>query len=296
MALFVVVNHSCVFGRYVHSVVEVAVPVFLMLSGYFFYTEDGGEETGRGVRHLKKIGRLTGFSYAFYILWHLAWSFLNHRPLLFDISTLYTCTNAFAPHLWYLHAYLLMLCFVCALNRAGLYLGRLRCRHLLSYALLCWAASHIDGVPEIVRKVFIFCLGFFAVGMCLRRLTFRLPGIAGIILLFLSLAACALNARFDIDAADYPIFTIVASALALETALSFRVDSACVLARMGKNLSLYIYILHWAVLDVLNTCIYAGECRPIVLYSKPLVLAVSSILVAYAFSVTRLSRRLAGRH
>lgn len=41
MALCVVINHSCILGHYFQDVLEMAVPVFLMLSGYFFfYTDD----------------------------------------------------------------------------------------------------------------------------------------------------------------------------------------------------------------------------------------------------------------
>lgn len=284
MAIFVMINHSCIFGQLTNGVWQMAVPVFLMLSGYFFYTNDTSEERNRCAKQLKKICKLTIYSYAFYILWHLVWRSSHSLPLMFDRSTLYTGINLFAPHLWYLHAYLLMLAIVYGIHRLGFRLGSLRCRWLLLYAIMSFLLYHVEGVPSVIVNVFFYCLGFFSIGMIIKRLTVTLRSRVILTLFGLFLCGCIVNPLLKIDMEGYPLVVVLASALAMETALSCHVSSVHILARMGRDLSLYIYILHWAVLDVLNTSIYTSDCSRLVLYTKPVVLVGLSILVAYVFS------------
>lgn len=235
MAMFVMLNHSCVFGQYVHGVLEMAVPVFLMLSGYFFFTQDASAERRQCARQLRKIGKLTFFSYAFYILWHLVWRSCHSMPLMFDWSTLYSGVNGFAPHLWYLHAYLLMLAFVYGLHRFGCCLGSVRCRWLLLYAAVSFLLYHVDDIPSLIVNVFFYCLGFFSLGMAMRRWRVKVRPRIILALLALSLCGCIVNPLLKIDMEGYPLFVVLASALAVETAASRHVASSHVLARMGRN-------------------------------------------------------------
>ena len=56
MALCVVINHSCILGHYFQNVLEMPVPVFLMLSGYFFNTDDSVKEKNKSKKQLIKRG------------------------------------------------------------------------------------------------------------------------------------------------------------------------------------------------------------------------------------------------
>lgn len=292
MALCVVINHSCILGHYFQDVLEMAVPVFLMLSGYFFNTDDIVKEKNRSKRQLIKIGKLTAFSYIFYIFCHVVWNLTHAKSLMFDYSTFYTCTNLFAPHIWYLHAYFLMLCLVCLIHRLGFSLGKIRCRFLLIYIVMCYLLFHISYITPLIEKVFGFCLTFFLVGICIKRLTTnRTNRVAGM-LLCLSLSGCILNQIFGIDDIRYSFFTIMVSVFAVMVAITLPIKTSNIFARVGKKLSLYVYIFHWAVLDVINTYMLTNECSRMFLYSKAILLIMISLVVAFVFSKTETSKYL----
>lgn len=292
MALCVVINHSCILGHYFQNVLEMPVPVFLMLSGYFFNTDDSVKEKNKSKKQLIKIGKLTAFSYVFYIFWHIVWNLMHAKSLMLDYSTFYTCTNLFAPHIWYLHAYFLMLCFVCLLHRFGFCFGKIRCRFLLFYIIISYLIFHISYIPPLIEKVFGYCLTFFLVGICIKRLTTnRTYSVAGM-LLCLSLCGCILNQIFDIDNIRYSFFTIMASIFAVMVAITLPIKTSNIFARAGKNLSLYVYIFHWAVLDVINTYMVSNECSRMLLYSKAILLVMISLVVAFVFTKTETSKYL----
>lgn len=160
-------------------------------------------------------------------------------------------------------------------------------RIIISYLIF-----HISYIPPLIEKVFGYCLTFFLVGICIKRLTTnRTYSVAGM-LLCLSLCGCILNQIFDIDNIRYSFFTIMASIFAVMVAITLPIKTSNIFARAGKNLSLYVYIFHWAVLDVINTYMVSNECSRMLLYSKAILLVMISLVVAFVFTKTETSKYL----
>lgn len=144
---------------------------------------------------------------------------------------------------------------------------------LLDISYIIYSATYREGIRLLPN--------LFLVGICIKRLTTnRTYSVAGM-LLCLSLCGCILNQIFDIDNIRYSFFTIMASIFAVMVAITLPIKTSNIFARAGKNLSLYVYIFHWAVLDVINTYMVSNECSCMLLYSKAILLVMISLVVAF---------------
>lgn len=112
LAFIVVVNHTCIFGAKLQDTIDCAVPVFLMISGYYFYSNRMEEEIMKCRKSVAKLFSIMLGSVMLYVLWDVAKFQIWGEHTEYSIYTLFTCTNYFCPPLWYIHAMLYLYAFL----------------------------------------------------------------------------------------------------------------------------------------------------------------------------------------
>ena len=69
MAFVVIVNHTCIFGMKMQDLLDCAVPVFLIISGYYFHSTSMEEEKRKLRKAISKISYLFVGSVFLYVTW-----------------------------------------------------------------------------------------------------------------------------------------------------------------------------------------------------------------------------------
>ena len=168
-----------VVGEYLTVLTRIAVPLFFMITGYFYsdIVNKGGE-----VKQIRKILALFLEAILLYFLWKLFLTVLNNNIIVFFQSTLsinsfvkflFLNESPFSSHLWYLGAilYVLLITFIA---------DRLNCRQLLyiltpilllgdlilgKYSLIIWNREF----PYILLRNFLFVgIPYFCIGCLIK--------------------------------------------------------------------------------------------------------------------------------
>ena len=264
-AFLIICIHTDFFGKSaVLLIARAAVPVFFMITGYFFSTV---VERGRQHQQISKILKITILANAVYLLWSLAISIGSVGETLrswADISVwlkfLFLNLSPFRSHLWYLSAHLYVLIIACILEKAGI-------RHkiyvlipiLLALNLVLGNYSGLifgTAIPlEYSRNFLLIGFPCFLLGDLLyQRRNSRHPknGTLVIVLigsLALSLAEVLLLTKLECyENQDFTlgnIFTAYAMFSLVGNNPTFFENSLCKkVAWMGTHLSLGIYIFN----------------------------------------------------
>lgn len=69
MAFVVIVNHTCIFGMKMQDLLDCAVPVFLIISGYYFHSTSMEKEKRKLRKAISKISYLFVGSVFLYVTW-----------------------------------------------------------------------------------------------------------------------------------------------------------------------------------------------------------------------------------
>ena len=141
--IFVVAIHTCTkSARWLMPLLQVAVPVFYVITGYFLYVKirnNNSEYAAVVVRKmLKKVCFLTLWSNGFYFLFHCLWR-LQLEPLTWrNLADVFITGTSASYHLWYLTALgqALLLFYL-------LFRFRPQCVHLL---VVCFVFFFAGGV------------------------------------------------------------------------------------------------------------------------------------------------------
>lgn len=174
LAFIVVTNHTCIFGLYAQDIIDCAVPVFLMISGYYFTPSTLEEERARYVKNIKKLTPILIGSILLYILWDAVKYYIFGKNTPYSISTLWTCTNLFCPPLWYIQAFLYLNMILWAVTTISCYLRKDRSiRNTPSFVLLLIVFSLWMFLKSHYHIIFgwniLLCFVFLVIGVLIRR-------------------------------------------------------------------------------------------------------------------------------
>lgn len=186
-------------GQYITAITRIAVPIFFMITGYFYsdIIKKGGES-----RQIKKIATLTLEANLIYLVWECCRAIVKHNTnFLTDIITkrnmfklLLFNESPLSGHLWYFGAILYVLVIVYVIDK-------LHCRRLLywitpvllagdlvfgKYALIIW---NREFPYVLVRNFFFVGIPYFCIGCMIKdkkKILERLNGkiLLGLIMLF----------------------------------------------------------------------------------------------------------------
>lgn len=234
-------------GGYYVALTRIGVPIFLMISGYF-YKQDQTK------RQIKKIAILFLEANIMYFLWNLIYGLLSGNNLVINLKSLVKFVllneSPFSGHLWYLGAILYTLIIVYLLDKIG-------CKKIMywitpvlligdliigKYSILIFGREF----PYIVVRNWLFVgIPYFSIGMLMQDERFRI-GKWGIPVFALTtvlerylLVSNGLNATRD----QYISTTFLAIAV-FSFALDYQGNVSDTVAKIGRDYSTWIYIIH----------------------------------------------------
>lgn len=264
LAFIVVTNHTCIFGKYAQDMIDCAVPVFLMISGYYFMPSTLVDERARYSKNVKKLSFILIGSILLYILWDVVKYYIFGKNTPYSISTLWTCTNLFCPPLWYIQAFLYLNMILWAVTTISSYLRKeISIRKTPSFVLLLIVFSLWMFLKSHYHIIFgwniILCFVFFAMGVLIRRSAINsfanrfvlAMGGAISILLSVVLRYYSINDSSGLDVA-YHFPTIAFSICLLLFFSKLHISSTNVVSQVGCKYSLHIYIVHWMIIEIFS--------------------------------------------
>lgn len=262
-AYMVVFIHCCgetIFEQYTSSVFRIAVPIFFMITGFFYKKTI---EDGKEIIQIKKIIKLIVFSNLFYLAFYFIRLSLNgtfgvwftdivDSHSLIDI--LIFNVDPILHRLWYLNALLYCLIIAYFINKAqkmdllvkispiliiiGLLLG--------SYSMVVFDKT----LPEQYCRNFItIALPFFAIGYEVNKKQYKCNNtklvVFSIISLFLNIVEIYLLKKIGkFSGCEMFVFTPALAICVFLLFLDIKVNLSKLLSSIGKKHSTNIYIFH----------------------------------------------------
>lgn len=293
-ALLIVIIHAPfpgTIGNYITSLTRIAVPIFFMISGYF-YKKD------RLILQIKKIAVLFAEANLLFLLWDLLYGQLSGNRLDITFKSimhfLFLNVSPFSGHLWYLGAILYVLIFMWGIEQTKfkkvifyvtpvLLLGDLI---LGKYSLLLLGKE----IPFIIVRNFLFVgIPYFAIGILMNEKKFRI-GVWGIpVFTITTLVERFILVSLNANAVrDHYISTTFLAIAVFSFVLEYKGAVWQVAAKIGREYSTWVYIIH----PIFITCygfvfkrigIYNGWCC----VAAVVVYITTVIFVAFATEVIR---------
>lgn len=306
-----------IFGMHIVTLARIAVPIFFMISGYFY--SDIITRNGE-VRQIKKIFRLLLAANLIYVLWKvllsIIWNDESFFQDTFSMKNLFQFLmfneSPFNGHLWYLGAILYVLLIVQILRRMGgqywtriLYVATplLLIGDLLlgKYSILLWGHEF----PYIFVRNWLFVgMPYFSVGLILReRINRSNLQTTPLVCLTVIFSFTTLTERFFLVSAgvnatrDHYISTTFLAVTVFLLFLSiYRLREpgklGLLLAFVGRKYSTWVYIIHPIFITVFAVGMRKIGIYNVYQYVAPIVIyAVSICFVVVISGMTDWAKR-----
>lgn len=275
----------------IDPILRCAVPIFLMLSGYFIYREDGiNEKLQQRIVPMLKI-LCWGALFHIGILIILEDFSIFNKVSLTSIKNLIFYNNfIFSRHLWYIHAYLYVLVIILIANRFNFYKALIYATPVLLAGGVILGKYHEpifgENIDTYFSRNFLFTgLPFFIIGMVIREkrlaqhINLKLATI-GCLIFYITGIIEAKNFKICYNSGDLYITTAFMAFFILMLSLNIEQRKENILSRMGREDSLYIYIFHLIFADTMRNVARRFEFTTYYEYiGVPIVLAITIILI-----------------
>lgn len=275
-------GYPSVVGDYVVAFCRVSVPLFLLISGYYYQVII---ERKRVLSYCKKILVLTFLSSVFYFIVNgVDLSYLKvfrwDKMLMFSFPVT-------GDHLWYLYSLINVLVILA-------FCHKIRYKLFYLIPLLLFGNYILSFFPKfwLYRNFLFTSLPYFLLGMYIYK------NQDAIITLFKNKKRCIIFIVIGIIlqcievylykylnllyVRDHYLMTSILVIMIFGYALSVKFQSENILSVIGKKYSAYIYILHIFVLshyaDIMEMCNL--ECNSF-LYIKPLIIFLLTLLMSF---------------
>lgn len=285
-------------GAYFTTLTRRAVPIFFMITGYFY---SGTKRQHRELNQIKKMFVLGVEANLLYFVWNIALSVLKGEGVGSYICSALTWKNILklllfnetplAVHLWYLGAILYVLIIVVLTDK--LYLTKVL--YILTpvllitdvvlgkYSLLIF---HREFPYIFVRNFLCVGIPYFCIGRLINEKKWNLSkeilraliavfGLTSMMERFL-LVSAGMNATRD----HYISTTLLALCLFLYTLESNWKNEK--LATIGREYSTWIYILHPIFIILLSVVISKGGLYQVYRFVAPIVVFLSTLIFLIA--------------
>jgi len=248
-----------VIGEYFTALTRIAVPIFFMITGYFYY--DVEEKNGE-LRQIKKIFKLVLEANVLYLLWDSFYAVLSRNTSFFTAT--FTIKNflkfivfnesPLKGHLWYLGAILYVLIIVRVFDtlKIGKYLGFATPFLLMGDLILGKYSILLLGreFPYILVRNFLFVgIPYFCIGRLIRNGFGKRVGKKVLTILLITFSATSLLERFALvnfnanGIRDHYISTTFLAVTVFLFVLKCHGNNK-ILASIGRKYSTWLYILH----------------------------------------------------
>lgn len=300
-AVFVVFIHTeWKYQDLLQPIIRCAVPCFLIISGYFLFDKDGIKPE-RLKRNLIRLTKITLWATLFFIVWKEIMAIHGTGtlfiPSLKDVANwVFFNEDPFAPHLWYLFAYLYALLIIKVVNKYNKWkvLYFITPALLLvdlafgSYSRLLWDRAYSDFY---VRNFLFVALPYFAIGTMVKRLTNNVDItskkniIIGCTILLTIAAYLERNTLISLGLftpREHYLTTTLLSVSMFILALSINNTRKSVLSVLGEKDSLHIYVFHPVFISCFALLFIKLHLHETYLYfSSFLVLLATIVTVRY---------------
>ena len=266
-------------GIAIRTICRFAVPVFFTVSGYFMLSGTENicirDKTFKKIKHIGSILLISGVFYFFVDIirnWITSWGGRSFHEYITEVVTGWSVLKLFVTndplryaHLWFLLA--LIYCYVFMLLFDKTYPQKLvNCFPVLMLLFLVfglWSSrlpiqASICGKVWIKNFFFLRALPFFLAGMWLRKnrqmvRSWKISERKLITLIVLG-SICSLGERAFFMEAQFYLGSYIAAGAMMIYAVKYnqRFRENSVLTYIGRELSLYIYIIHIAIGHMVN--------------------------------------------
>lgn len=296
LVVFIHCKFPGAFGDDMKAIGRIAVPFFLMVSGYFSVNKSLQIEIASLNKKTKHILSLIMFSLVFYALYHLAINYLLLHNTPIDVTIDYiatfnlkkfvvTNTLSHYLHLWFLFA--LLYCYLLlyppflrkALLKRQVLLATIVLTlmvFVLSSEILPFLGKNIELLGFKSQHIFLFrALPFFLIGLY-TRLYQPLKNVNTNTLLIVALLGIGLSLierHFQVQDSQAYIGSILCSFLMLLYVLRTKHEYPKMTVTWGEKLSLYVYIYHIAVIPVASNISPSEWLTPIIVVIISFIMA-----------------------
>lgn len=271
---------------FIEPLIRCAVPIFFMISGYFTYGKAQLSSTLQ--KRLQHILKTFCWGFLFYFCGSIltnGYTTIYHLKGYLSFEVLALNVSPFGVPLWYLLAYIYVLVIMLFVEKYKLYKYLFYVTPLLLFAsIVVGKYSNIlinfDTNVFFSRNFLLTGLPFFTLGMLVKRVhTYtHTYTAAACSLIFYLLNILEVSYVKNLSSGDLYASTAFLSLSVFILFLNIKQPQDNILSKIGREYSLYIYVLHWGVKDIIlmfinkNDYIYTH-------YSTLLVFSATLILV-----------------
>lgn len=245
---------------YFYPLFRMAIPVFLIISGFFLYDQDEAKSMKKCKKALVKMLWIMLFANIFYFI---------TNPIFFDdyVSVLrFIFIGGTSYHLWYLNTYVETLICIILFLKYGKINALFILAPLLYFLGLCLGTYsimlNINPSSDFYRNFITIGIPCVSAGYLLRKYQDRIqslisrPLLLFIFILFISeIEAYVLRSYLYSEGftGDFYVCSILLGVSAVIIAMRYPwIGNNSMVERLGKNKSLLIYIFHIIVLRKIN--------------------------------------------
>lgn len=308
IACFLVICIHCPFpsefGKYFNSISRCAVPIFFMITGFFYYkTIDNKNEN----KQIIKVLKLCIVSNVIYMIFNILCTIYSGESIINLLKSTFSIKNIFeflllnnspiAGHLWYLGALLYVLIIFKIFNKYN----KVKILYIITpFLLICdlvfgkYSLLIIHNeVPIIILRNFLFVgIPYFCIGNYIRNIYDRVNKLSystNLILVFVFLVTSILErailVHFNINATrDHYISTTLFSISLFLLFVRCKDDPngniINYFMKIGREYSTIIYIIHPMVITILGILF-----KDILLYNyfAPIIVFIFSIIICIIY-------------
>lgn len=316
--IFVILIH-CKFPSYLGNIMrtlgKIAVPFFFMISGFYLSSKDGKiskERTKKKAMHILKILFYSGIFYSIFLVFYNIF-LIKDRSIFINIFNLTNICKFFLinspfcySHLWFLLA--LLYCYITTYILNDKMNGKWKKTYIFISLFIFTLFSEVLPKFGINLKIFentiaiynIYLLRafpFFCLGMVMRE-----NGATSIenkynIILICFGALVSIFERILFTESQFYIGTYLIVFYLFDYALKNPNIEVRFLNYIGEKLSLYIYIIHYAVILIINYIIEKCSLDSIVvMYFRPITVILISIMMSYIIDIVLINIRGGNRN
>ncbi len=301
-AFMVVYIHTRYKSGFFLDICRCAVPCFLVISGYYLYSNDTLILKKRVIKGLKRI-------FEIYLWCLLLYGALTIRFAVkqndFSVFSLGNCIKFFvygesdflyfAPHLWYLHTYLYALVIIYFFNQ-------FKCVKCLAYLSPILLMMNLEVVKEFISPLvgtyhlplyLTISIPYVMMGMSVKKYRWFFQKVNSNIVLCGIVCSLVLLYYEDgfwvscgINANDKYIMTICLTFFIFVLSIMSSNNHKNILSRIGEEYSLYVYVFHTFILWLfygINDNLPSLWSEMIFPHFAPVIVFLSTIVFAILF-------------